>query len=114
MHVTALPVALPSPAVPGHALDAEACCIGQMLVGAFPLGSAAVIGAHRSAHEMFHARSGESIVNRGVRNGGLHLGSAIMVEPNSEHVLETTGVTTLRTLIITAPNKRSADLIRAG
>lgn len=96
MHVTALPATLPSPAVPGDALDAEACCIGQMLIGALPFGSAAVIGARRSTHQMFHARSGDSIVNRGVRNWSLHLGSAIMVEPGSEHVLETTGMTKLR------------------
>jgi uncharacterized protein YfaQ (DUF2300 family) len=86
MHVTALPVALPSPSVLRHALDAEGVLHRAHTGRDFP---ARQCSGNRIAS--IRARNVPSAVgreHRDVRNGGLHFGPAIMAGSNSEHVLE--------------------------
>lgn len=134
MSVTAPSVALPSPVVLRHALDAEAFRIGPndtnyfvmlfdpeadgieqvVVVEIFAPGGATPPNTHRFAHEMFYVLSGEGIARCDGRSVGLRRGSAMLVRPGSEHVVENTGTAKLYTLTIMAPNEGFAELIRAG
>jgi len=134
MSVIVSPASTGAPVVLRHALDApafriapgdtnyfvmlfdpEADAIEQVaVVEIFAPGGATPPNTHARAHEMFYVLSGTGIARCGGQAVALRQGSAMLVRPGSEHVVENTGPSRLYTLTIMAPNEGFAELIRAG
>jgi mannose-6-phosphate isomerase-like protein (cupin superfamily) len=84
------------------------------VVEIFTVGGATPPNMHSRAHEMFYVLHGEGVAHCEGASVALGRGSAMLLRPGSEHVVENTGLGKLYTLTIMVPNEGFAELIRAG
>jgi len=80
----------------------------------FTLGGATPPNMHKDAHEMFYVLHGEGVARCAGEEVALRKGSALLLRPGSEHVVQNTGRSKLYTLTLMVPNEGFAELIRAG
>lgn len=84
------------------------------VVEIFTVGGATPPNMHSRAHEMFYVLHGEGLARCNGETAALRQGSAMLLRPGSEHVVENTGAGKLYTLTVMVPNEGFAELIRAG
>ncbi len=84
------------------------------VVEIFTVGGATPPNMHSRAHEMFYVLHGEGVARCEGASVPLGRGSAMLLRPGSEHVVENTGSGKLYTLTIMVPNEGFAELIRGG
>ena len=88
----------------------EPVCVVEI----FERGGKTPPNSHGIAHEFFYVLSGEGIAYCDGAAQPLAKGSALMLRPGAEHVIENTGPGKLYTLTFMTPNEGFAELIRAG
>ncbi len=84
------------------------------VVEIFTVGGATPPNMHSRAHEMFYVLHGEGVARCEGKTAPLGKGSAMLLRPGSEHVVQNTGAGKLYTLTVMVPNEGFAELIRAG
>jgi len=80
----------------------------------FTPGGATPPNTHAEADEFFYVLAGEGIARCGGAEVALRPGSAMLLHPGNEHIVENTGTKKLYCLTVMTPNEGFAELIRAG
>lgn len=80
----------------------------------FTPGGATPPNTHTDADEFFYVLAGEGIARCAGAEVPLRPGSAMLLHPGHEHIVENTGTNKLYCLTVMTPNEGFAELIRAG
>lgn len=80
----------------------------------FAPGGATPPNIHAEADEFFYVLSGEGVARCGGAEVPLKPGSAMLLHPGHEHIVENTGAKNLYCLTVMTPNEGFAELIRTG
>jgi len=84
------------------------------LIEIFRAGGATPPNTHAIAQEFFYVLHGEGIARCGGEAIPVAKGDAILVQPETEHIVENTGAGKLYTLTVMHPNEGFSELIRRG
>lgn len=84
------------------------------VVEIFTVGGMTPPNVHHFAHEFFYVLEGEGVARCDGREVAVRQGSALLLRPGHEHVVENTGSGKLYTLTIMTPNEGFAELITKG
>ena len=99
-------VILHDKAVPGF----EHVCVVEI----FEPGGKTPPNSHKVAFEFFYVLEGEGKASCDGSTIALTRGSAMLLPPGGEHVIENTGPGKLYTLTVMTPDEQFSDLIRSG
>tara|TARA_R110002124_G_scaffold138138_1_gene301467 strand:+ start:14379 stop:14813 length:435 start_codon:yes stop_codon:yes gene_type:complete len=80
----------------------------------FDRGGATPPNRHEIAHEFFYVLHGEGNAHSEGKVIPIRKGSALLLRPGAEHVIENTGNDRLYTLTVMTPNEEFSELIRLG
>lgn len=84
------------------------------VVEIFSVGGMTPPNIHHRAHEFFYVLEGKGVARCDGREVAVRQGSALLLRPGHEHVVENTGAGKLYTLTIMTPNEGFAELILNG